>query len=163
MAESKKAVKEELNLDTKVSIKSIADCLTGFSRIESVGDVSIPPNGTYRLSRSEIIAQVQNGNVLFCGIDGQGSHATIFIDDKPTRIEVGFDSEDGKRSQAIFSEQLVKDIFNKKNQAEFESAFKEAFKTRAERRSVMAALKKLGINDYAKIKFAEDYTGHKLQ
>lgn len=74
MAEEKNTV-EELNLEQKVTVRSIANWTTGFKRIETNGDVTIPPNGTVRLQRSEIIAQIQNGNRLLTGIDDRGSHA----------------------------------------------------------------------------------------
>ena len=76
---------KELNLEQKVTVRNIAGWMTGFRRIESQGDVTIPQEGTIRLSRSEIIAQVQNGNRLFNGIDERGSHATLYIDDEYTR------------------------------------------------------------------------------
>lgn len=85
-------VKDDFNLEKKVTVRSIAEWTTGFQRIETNGDVTIPPNGTVRLSRGEIISQVQNGNLLFTGIDGQGSHATLYIEDKPTRIEADFET-----------------------------------------------------------------------
>lgn len=54
-------VEEDFNLEKKVTVRSIAEWTTGFQRIETNGDVTIPPNGTVRLSRGEIISQVQNG------------------------------------------------------------------------------------------------------
>ena len=83
---------EELNLETKVTVKSIADWTVGFARrADGYGDITIAPKGSVRLSRNEIITQVQNGNKLFAGIDGVGSHPTLIIEDAPTRIEVGFE------------------------------------------------------------------------
>lgn len=76
MIEDKNTV-QELNLEQKVTIKSIANWTTGFKRIETNGDVTIPANGTVRLQRSEIITQIQNGNRLLTGIDDRGSHATL--------------------------------------------------------------------------------------
>ena len=38
---------KELNLEEKISIKSIAGWTTGFQRIESTGDVTIPKNGNF--------------------------------------------------------------------------------------------------------------------
>ena len=46
----------------------------------------IPKEGTVRLSRSEIIAQIQSGNRLFNGVDSHGSHATLYIEDEPTPL-----------------------------------------------------------------------------
>lgn len=156
-------VYEELNLDEKVTVHSISGWTTGFNRITDGfgGSVMISPGGSARLTRNEIIAQVQNGNKLFNGTDGKGSHATYFIDDAATRREVGFETDDTK--QVVFSEQLVKELFDIKNQTEFEEKFKENILVRAEKYAVFPAIKKLGINDYAKIRFVEEYTGFKMQ
>ena len=57
---------EELNLDAKVTVRNIAGWTVGFARIaDGYGDVTITPNGSTRLSRNEIISQVQSGNRLF--------------------------------------------------------------------------------------------------
>lgn len=155
---------EELNLDQKVTIRSISGWNTGFDRIvEGIGSVTVVPGGTARISRNEIIAQVQNGNMLFNGFDGKGSHASYYIEDRPTRIEVGFESPDGNIKQKIFSEKLVKDLFDIDDQAEFEKEFMDAIVTRAEKYSVIPVMKKLGINDYSKIRFVEKYTGFKME
>ena len=105
-------VVEELNLEEKVTVKNIANWTVGFRRkTEMEGDISIAPNGQVRLSRNEIIAQVQTDNKLFSGTDGRGSHATLLIDDEATRKELDFDSEDGKSKQLVFSDELVKNVF----------------------------------------------------
>lgn len=161
MAE-KKVVEEALNLEQKVTVKSIAGWSVGFSRIDGVGDIAIPPEGRIKLTRSEIIAQTQTDNKLFAGIDGMGSHATLYIDDAATRKELEFESEDGKRKQAILTEDVMRSLFNIKSQSSFESQFVEAVKTRAEKYAAMQIIKKLGLNDYNKIVFAVDYTGYTL-
>ena len=153
---------EELNLDKKVIVKNIAGWSVGFARIESVGSVSIPANGSTRLTRNEIILQVQRGNKLFTGLDGIGSHATIYIDDAPTRREVGFDGEDNKQKQNVLTDEKIKNIFNYKTQTAFENNFTDAIQTRAEKYAVIKAIKRLKINDYNKIRFAENYTGYKV-
>lgn len=154
--------KKELNLDEKVTVKNIANWKVGFARIETNGDVTIQPNGTMRLTRSEVIAQVNGGNVLFTGTDGMGSHATLFIDDQPTRVEVDFESEDGKTLQHCFSDEIVKRLFAF-NQTRFENEFADYIKTRAEKYAIVDAIKRLHLNDYAKIRFIENYTGYKVQ
>ena len=54
---------EKLNLEEKVTVKNLAGWTVGFARLSDIrGDVSIPPEGTARLSRNEIIMQTQNGN-----------------------------------------------------------------------------------------------------
>lgn len=153
---------KELNLEQKVTVKNIAGWVVGFSRkVDMFGDVVVPPNGSIRLSRNEIIAQVQSGNKLFAGTDGKGSHATLFIDDKLTREEVEFDTSE--TSQIIFSENVIKTLFNIKTQKKFEEEFVVAIKTRAEKYAAMSTIKKLSLNDYSKIRFAEKYTGYKLE
>ena len=160
---SQNAQKEDkpLNLDTKVTLHSIADWSTGFDKLTELGEAMISPNGSIRLSRNEIIAQAQSGNKLISGTDGVGSHATLIIDDIPTRVELGFESENSK--QLVLDEDLVKRIFDHKSQSEFESVFKNSIQTRAEKVSVMKLISKLGINDYKKIRFAEKYTGCPLE
>lgn len=156
--------KEPLNLDAKVTIRNIAGWNVGFARIaDGIGDVNIPPLGSTRLSRNEIIAQVQSGNKLFTGIDGMGGHATIYVEDALTRIELEFDSEDGEKKQDIFSDAKVKALFELKRQADFEKKLKAEICTRAEKYAMMQAIKRLKLNDYSKIRFAENYTGYKLQ
>jgi hypothetical protein len=153
---------EELNLDTKVTVKSIADWTVGFARRADgyAGDITISPKGSIRLSRNEIITQVQNGNKLFNGLDGVGSHATLIIEDKPTRIEAGFETEDTE--QKVFSDKLISELFAIHSSEGFQMQFKECIRTRAEKYAAIDAIKRLGINDYSKIRFVEDYTGYKL-
>lgn len=156
-------VNEELNLDQKVTVKNIAGWSVGFARIDGIGDVTITAEGSTRLSRNEIISQVQNGNRLFTGTDGNGSHATLYIDDAPTRKEIGFDSEDGKDKQVVFNDAAITKVFALKTQSVFEKNLAEIIQTRAEKYAVIQAIKRLKINDYSKIRFVEDYTGFKVQ
>lgn len=154
---------EELNLDAKVAVKSIANWETTFTRkVDGIGDVIIAPNGTMKFSRAEIIGQVQSGNKLFTGLDGAGSHATLYIDDKATRVEVEFESEDGKITQKVYSDDKVKELFEIKSFESFKDKFTDAIKTRAEKRAVIETIKRLKLNDYAKIRFIENYTGFRI-
>lgn len=156
------AEQEDFNFDKNVTVKSIANWNTGFARVSTIGDVMIPPNGSIRLTRSEIIAQSQVGNVLFNGIDGLGAHATLFIDDAATRIYLGFESEDGSVKQDVFSDAKVKDAF-KLSAKSFEEVCVSTFKTRAEKYALIEAIKRLNLNDYSKIRFVEKYTGYKVE
>lgn len=155
-------VKDELNLDAKVTVRNIAPWPVGFARkADGMGDIGIAPCGIIRLSRNEIIVQSQSGNKLFNGIDGRGSHATIYIDDAPTRRELEFET-DG-RPQESFATLNVKKLFDaKKTQTEFENEFTKAIRTRAEKCAVMEAMRKANVSDYHKIRFAEQYTGFKF-
>ena len=151
----------EIDLDAKVTVRSIAGWDTGFARKVEFGDVTIVPNGSIRLSRNEIIAQIQSGNKLFTGIDGVGSHATLYIEDKATRIEVDFENENTK--QNVFSDSKINELFDIKSLETFKKRFVEEIYTRAEKFAAIEAIKRLGLNDYTKIRFAEIYTGYRVQ
>ena len=153
---------EELNMDQKVTVRNLAGWTVGFRRIETQGDVTIPKEGTVRLSRSEIIAQIQSGNRLFIGIDDRGSHATLYIEDEPTRLEVEFDSKEEKRTQLILNSDLVKKLFDYKTMKTFEDKLHEYVVTRAEKYAITQIIKKLKLNDFEKIRMVENYTGYKL-
>lgn len=75
-------IEENLNLDAKVTVKNLAGWDVTFARLhDGFGDIVIVANGQQRLSRNEVIAQVNNSNKLFTGSDTVGSHATVYIDD----------------------------------------------------------------------------------
>lgn len=150
---------KELNLEQKVTVRSIAPWTTGFQRVETIGDITIPANGSVRLSRSEIIAQVQNGNVLFTGVDSRGSHATLYIEDKPTRIEVDFDIKEEKITQKVITVDAVKKLFEYKTMKTFEEKLKELVLTRAEKHAIANIIRKEKINDHEKVRVVENYTG----
>ncbi|MFR3126285.1 MAG: hypothetical protein ACLTVG_01705 [Coprococcus sp.] len=150
---------KELNLEQKVTVRSIAPWTTGFQRVETIGDVTIPANGSVRLSRSEIIAQVQNGNVLFTGVDSRGSHATLYIEDEPTRIEVDFDIKEEKITQKVITVDAVKKLFEYKTMKTFEEKLKELVLTRAEKHAIANIIRKEKINDHEKVRVVENYIG----
>ena len=153
---------EELNMEKKVTVRNIAGWPVGFRRIETIGDVTVPKEGTVRLTRSEIIAQIQSGNRLFNGIDSRGSHATLYIEDEPTRLEVGFDSKEEKRKQVILDTDIVKKLFEYKTMKTFEDKLYEFVVTRAEKFAITQIVKKLKLNDHEKIRLIEEYTGYKV-
>lgn len=155
-------VRENLDLDKKVTIRSIAEWETTFVRRDNGADVRIARRGTFTLPRNEIIAQCNSGNRLFLGTDNVGSHATLIIEDDPTRIELGFISEDGSKEQLYYSDELLKQLFTIANQEEFEKEFVRCFVSRSEYSAVMDGISRLGLNDYKKIRFIEKYTGFSL-
>ena len=151
---------EEIRMEDKITVTSIAPWATGFRRILTVGDVSIAPNGTIRLSREEVLAQGQSNNKLLTGIDGMGTHATLYIEDEWTRKELGFDTDDKK--QTVINKKLVKDMFDKKTLPAFKKAVEETIVTRAEKFSLLSIIKTLKINEYDKIAFCEEYCGARV-
>ena len=161
MAEEKVSnTTEEIRLDKKVTVRSIAPWTTGSSRKLSVGDITIPPMGTVLLTREEIIAQGQNGNTLLTGIDGVGSHATWYVDDEYTRSELSFDVEDKK--QEFLTQENIKRIFDLKTKKTFEENIKKNVVTRAEKFYLLNTIKNLQLNDYERSAFCEDYCGRRV-
>lgn len=154
---------EKLNLEEKVTVRNLAGWTVGFARLaEMHGDVSIPPEGTARLSRNEIIMQTQNGNRLFTGTDTRGSHATLYIEDKATRVEVDFESEDGKVKQDVLTDDKVKYLFSLKTDKAFEENLRKTVVTRAEKYAIVKMIKRLKFDNYSKMKIVESYTGYKF-
>lgn len=153
--------KKEFNLDTKVTVRNLADCTVGFARQETLGEVNIVPKGVTKLTRSEIITQVQNGNKLLGGTDEHGSHATLYVEDAPTRQYLEFDDAESGRKQRIYNEEAVKEVFDA--DVNFEEKLKDLIVTYDEKCMLMPTLKKLRVNDYTKIKIAERHTGHKYE
>lgn len=151
-----------LSMDEKIQIKNLCNWTVSFKRIDSVGDVLIPANTTMRIARGEVFSQVQSGNVLFTGTDSMGSHARIYINDKDTRVELDFESEDGKRIQNVISDEKIKEIFAIKTKAAFEKSIKENIVTQAEMAVIANGVKKFKLNEYDKVKFIEEYTGMKI-
>lgn len=163
MAEEKSLNKnnnEEIRLDKKVTVRSIAPWNTGSARKTTVGDITIPVMGTVLLSREEIIAQGQNGNTLLTGIDGIGSHATWYIEDDYTRNELSFDTDN--RKQEFLTQDIIKKIFDLKTKKSFEDNIKKCVVTRAEKYYLLHVIKNLGFNDYSKIAFCEDHCGRRV-
>lgn len=158
MAEEKTT--DEIRLDKKVTVRSIAPWTTGSTRKTTAGDITIPALGTILLSREEIIAQGQNGNTLITGTDGVGSHATWYIEDTYTRNELSFDIDDKK--QEFLTQDAIKKIFELKTQKSFEDNIKKKVVTRAEKFYLLHTIKILKLNDYTKNAFCEEYCGKRI-
>lgn len=153
----------EVNLEKKVEVKNLCAWDLYFERIETNGTVRIPAKGAVRLSRAEIQAQVYDNNVMFVGTDGQGSHARIYVNDKETRVLLGFESEDSKKKQEVLDADEVQRILELKTQKSFEDNIKKKVKTQAEKNFLIEEAKRLKLNDYNKIKFIEEYTDYKFE
>lgn len=153
----------EVNLEKKVEVKNLCAWDLYFERIETNGTVRVPAKGAVRLSRAEIQAQVYDNNVMFVGTDGQGSHARIYVNDKETRVLLGFESEDSKKKQEVLDADEVQRILELKTQKSFEDNIKKKVKTQAEKNFLIEEAKRLKLNDYNKIKFIEEYTDYKFE
>ena len=147
------------DLEKNVVIYNIAGWNVTFALRNKIGDVLMARNAKQRLSRNEIQAQVYNGNKLFAGTDGQGSHATIYIEDEATRRWLGFETDNKK--QIVFTDDIAKKLFNMP-QAQFEKELPNYIVTRAEKYALNEAIDRLGFNDFRKIMYISKYTEYPL-
>lgn len=154
---------ENINMDTKVTVVNLAPWNVAFSYSTIRGDAKFAPGAKIRMKRDEIIEQVSAGNKLLAGIDEYGSHATLFIDDAETRKYLEFDSEDGKRTQTIISDEKVQKWFELKTQSVFEKKIKANVVTRAEKAFLLNAIKRLKLDSHEKIAFCVEYCKFKLR
>ena len=146
----------------RVIVHNLAPWQVSFARKTMLGDVVIPPNGKMFLDEQEIKMQYYSNNVLFVGTDGNGAHARIYIEDAAIRKELNFESEDGTVTQNIVTDELLKKIFGYKRQADFEKAIREHIVAHFEKFMLIDFIQRNEINDYKKIRFAEDYAGVKV-
>lgn len=144
------------DLEKRVTIHNISDWDLGLTLQNEVGERTLTRNSTLRLTRSELMAQLNIGNTALGGIDGKGSHATIYIEDAATRRWLGFETKD--KPQAIYTDDVAHKLFAM-TQAEFEKNLPIYIVTRAEKFALKDAIKRLGLNDYQKMRYAAKYIG----
>lgn len=152
-----------VDTNRKVSLKNLTNWNLTFKRINSLGDVIIPPNGKVTMPCEEVMSQIYNNNRLFVGENGKGSHARIFIEDEEIRLEAEFESKENKKSQEILTDEKLKEIFALKTLVSFKKNIQEKVKSQAEKSKVIEYAKTIKLNDHDKIEFLEKYTGYKLE
>ena len=150
----------DADLDKRVLVRNIAGWDVGFRLRDSEGDALVPKNSKRRFTRNEIQSQVYNGNNLFSGVDGTGGHATLYIEDAPTRRWLNFETEN--EPQLVFTDEMVKKLFSMPDEV-FKTNIKDYVVTRAEKYALMEAIERLKLNDYRKIIFCSEYTGRPIK
>ena len=60
-----------VDTNKKVSLKNLTNWNLTFKRINSLGDVIIPPNGKVTMPCEEVMSQIYNNNRLFVGENGK--------------------------------------------------------------------------------------------
>ncbi|MEC2307619.1 hypothetical protein [Bacillus atrophaeus] len=150
------------NLDKKITIKNLCPWDLYFRKIDTHGDFRLPANGIRQITAGEVQSQVYDNTSLFTGTDGQGTHAKIYIDDKETRVHLGFETEDKEDKQEVVTVERIKQILGYKTQKAFEENVQKEILLESEKAQLFEVAKKEQINDYAKIKFIEEYTGFKF-
>lgn len=160
-----------IDANKKISLKNLTNWALTFKRINSIGDVIVPPKGKITMLADEIMAQVYNNNRLFVGEDGKGSHARIFIEDEEVRLEAEFETKDGSKGetngapqkQEVLTDEKLKEIFSLKTLVSFKKNIQEKVVSQAEKSRAIEYAKINKINDHDKLEFLEKYTGFKLE
>jgi len=155
-------ISDDFNMNKKVTVKNLADWNVGFPNIASRGDTRIAPTAKSLVSREELFEQINAGNKLLVGTDSFGSHATLYIEDEPTRKYVGFDSDEEKRQQNVITDEKIKSWFELKTQAAFEKNIRENVVTRAEKTYLLKAINRLKLNEHDKIAFCQEWCKFRL-
>ena len=140
-----------LSMEEKITLKNLANWMVGFNKIESNGEVNINAGGSIRVPRAEVISQYENGNKLLRG-DGDGTHATIYIDDKATRDYLDITSE-------LIDKNKVKKIFAINGLDDFRNEIYKTFTTQAEKVLLIKIIRECGFNDFNKIRECEVLCG----
>ena len=142
---------KSLSMEEKIMLKNLANWMVGFNKIESNGEVNINAGGSIRVPRAEVISQYENGNKLLRG-DGDGTHATIYIDDKATRDYLDITSE-------LIDKNKVKKIFAINGLDDFRNEIYKTFTTQAEKVLLIKIIRECGFNDFNKIRECEALCG----
>ena len=150
------------NVNENIVVKNLTGAPVGWIKVNGQGgEINIPPHTSILVDRMEVISKVQSGSILFCGENGDFTHTHLYIDDKPTRVYLGIETEESE--QSVISENKIKSAFDCKTQKAFEKAITDLAVTFSEKKMLVDTIKKLGINDYKKIKFVEEYTGMTIE
>ncbi|MBM7598095.1 hypothetical protein JOC34_000452 [Virgibacillus halotolerans] len=150
-----------ISAEKKVPVRNLCGWDLYFGNIESNGSVRLPSEGIRRVLFGEVMAQVNDNNIMFVGTDGIGSHARIYVEDKEARVELGFETDGSKDVQNVLTADKVKKLLEYKTQKTFEKHVTEEVVTRAEKMFMIEESQRQKLNEYSKIKFLEDYTGFK--
>jgi len=147
----------DINLNDKSKVKNLADWPISWEKLTSAGDEYIKANATIPIRNDEIETQVNNGNKLYTGTDGLGSHARIYIDNPDMREYLGFDNKEEGRVQFILDDEKCQQILDYKTFATFKKHLKEDVVTNQEKAKIINYARKVKLNDFEKIKELESH------
>ena len=149
--------KREIQLTDRVFIENTRNWSVGFRAIESAKDIVIPASARKyaQLNVAEVMAQIQVGNVMFCGTNGIGDNAYLKILDDDVRKYVFSLDENDDHEPIILDEKSVKDLLDIKNKEEFKRRLSELVVTEGDKKMIVTVAKKVGIDDVAGYKRTE--------
>lgn len=144
----------ENKLSEKVNVTNLAPWPVYFSRKLNNGDVKVPANGTIPLERVEVEAQFYDGNRLLTGLDGHGAHAHLIVEDEAIRAKFDIPAE-----QQVLTDALLDKLFEYKSQSTFTRRVDELVVIDYERHRLIDYIQRKKINDFAKVRYAEQVAG----
>lgn len=147
---------QETQLSNRIRLINLAPWPVYFSRVNTLGDVTIQQNGTYMIDREELMAQCYNNNRLIMGTDGRGAHATVIMADEAVKAEFEIPEK-----QEVLTDEVLDGIFAYKRQGDFEKAITAGVVCDYERHRVINYISRKKVNDYSKVRFVEAFTGIK--
>jgi len=150
------------NMDSYSTCHNLCDNTIYYSLIEG-GDRKIAANGYLDMLNRDIVSLCNNSNIFFVGTDGRGSNARIYIQNPDLRVYVGFDSQDGKYTQQVLSDELCQEILDSKTQKQFEKTVNDKIISYHEKIHIMNYARKVKLNDFDRISFLEEYCGKKFK
>lgn len=150
----------DTELDKRVSVRNLADWSASITLQNELGSIEIVPHSVARISRNELMAQKNINNIGLVGIDGCGSHATLYVEDAPTRRWLGFETKD--KSQVFFNDDIVRKLFAMSFE-KFKDNLPKEIVTRAEKFALKDAIVRLKLNDYNKLRVCAKYIGTPLE
>ena len=148
----------EIHMNSRIRLINLAPWPVFFGRVNTLGDVTIRQNGSYMIDREELLAQCYNNNTLIMGTDGHGAHATVIIEDESIKqmFEIPED-------QDVLTDDVLEKIFAYKRMSDFEKAIRTRLVRDYEKHRVIDYIKRKSVNDYAKVRFVEEFAGLKVQ
>ena len=148
----KKAVKKsvsDVKLTDRVPISNLKNWNLYFKSVENNKDITIPANANKwsRLTVAEIDGQVQNGNVMFVGKDGNGNNACIRIDDEAVYRYVFRLSDDDEISLKLLDLESIKKLIEIKDRQEYKNELNNLVVTNSDKKMISLLAISAGIEN----------------
>jgi hypothetical protein len=151
-----------IDLQKRSFIRNMCPWGVGFHLPISKASVTLGGYQKTSINNEELIALVENSNVMFAGT-GNGNHARIYIENDELRKFVGYDSEDGKIKQFILTDEECQKILDYKTIVTFRKHLEEDVVCNHEKTRIMEYARRAKLNDYEKIILLEQHCGMKFK
>lgn len=143
--------KKEIQLTDRVFLENTRNWELGFRAVETQRDITIPPNAKKfaQLNVGEVMAQIQEGNGMFCGTDSFGNNAYLKILDEDIRRYVFSLDENDNNDPVILDINSVKALLGISNKADFMAELSRLVVTEGDKKMIIPLAKEVGIDNVA--------------